>query len=45
MFTVVMLLTQSEMTLNCRVMVERYPFLNEVVGSSIPAVKSSLCLT
>jgi len=33
------------MTLNYRVIVKRYPFLNEVVGSLIPAVKSSLYLT
>ena len=35
---------QSEMTLNYRVIVEKYQFLNEVVGGSIPAVKSSLYL-
>ena len=36
---------QSEMTLNYWVIVERYPFLNEVVGGSIPAMKASLYLT
>ena len=36
---------RSEMTLNCRVTVKRYPFPNGVVGGSIPAVKFSLCLT
>jgi hypothetical protein len=34
-----------EMTLNYRVMVERYPFWNGVVGGSSPAMKSSLYLT
>jgi hypothetical protein len=33
------------MTINHRVIVERHPILNEVVGVSIPAVKSSLYLT
>ena len=33
------------MTLNYWVIVERYPFLNEVVGGLIPVVKSSLYLT
>ena len=33
------------MTLNYRVIVERYLFPNEVVGASIPTVKSSLYLT
>ena len=32
------------MILNYWVIVERYPFLNEVVGGSIPAVKSSIYL-
>jgi hypothetical protein len=32
------------MTLNYRVIVKRYPFPNEVVGGSIPDVKSSLYL-
>jgi hypothetical protein len=36
---------QSEMTLNYRVIVEKYPFPNGVVGGSIPAVNSSLYLT
>jgi hypothetical protein len=36
---------RSEMTLNYRVIVERYPFPNGVVGGSIPVVKSSLYLT
>jgi hypothetical protein len=35
----------SEMTLNYWVIVERYPFLNGVVGDSILAVDSSLILT
>ena len=30
------------MTLNYWVIVEKYPFLNEVVGDLIPTVKSSL---
>ena len=34
----------SEMTLNYWLIVERYPFLNGVVGGSISAVKSSLNL-
>ena len=34
----------SEMTLNYRVVVERHPFPNVVVGDSTPAVKFSLCL-
>jgi hypothetical protein len=34
-----------EMTLNNRVIVERYPFSNEVVGGLIYALKSSLYLT
>ena len=34
-----------KMTLNDRVIVERYLFPNEVVGGSIPAVKSSPYLT
>jgi hypothetical protein len=34
-----------EMTLNYQVMVQKYPFPNEVVGGSIPTVKSSLYLT
>ena len=34
----------SEMTLNYRVIVERYTFPNEVVGGSISDVKSSLYL-
>ena len=34
----------SEMALNYQVILERYPFSNEVVGSLIPAVKSSLYL-
>jgi hypothetical protein len=33
------------MTLNYQVIVERYPFMNEVVDSSIPDVSSSLYLT
>ena len=33
------------MTLNYRVIVERYPFPNGVVGNSIYVVKSSLYLT
>ena len=33
------------MILNHRMIVERYPFSNEVVGNSIPTVKSSLYLT
>ena len=39
------IISWSKMTLNYRVTMERYPFLNGVVGSSIPAVKSSLYLT
>ena len=35
---------RSEMTLNYWAIVGRYPILNEVVGGSIPAVKSSLYL-
>ena len=35
----------SKTTLNYRVIVERYPFVNKVVGGSIPAVKSSLYST
>jgi hypothetical protein len=35
----------SRTTLNYQGIVERYPFLNEVVGGSIPAVKSSLYST
>ena len=34
----------SEMTLDYRLIVMRYSFLNEVVGGSIPAMKSSLHL-
>ena len=34
-----------EMTLNYRVIVERYPFPNGVIGSSIPVVKTSRYLT
>ena len=37
-------LTLSEMTLNYWVIVEKYPFPNEMIGGSIPAVKSSLYL-
>ena len=33
------------MTLNCWVIVERYPFMNEAIGGSIPIVVSSLYLT
>jgi hypothetical protein len=33
------------MTLNYQVIVERYPFLNGVVGGSLPTMKSSLYLT
>ena len=33
------------MTLNHRVRVEKYPFLNGVFGGLIPALKSSLYLT
>ena len=33
---------RSEMALNYGVIVERYPFHNEVVGGSILALKSSL---
>ena len=33
------------MTLNYQVILERYPFMNGVIGSSISAVKSSLYLT
>ena len=36
---------RSEMTLNYRVLVEKYPFPNRVAGGSIPDVKSSLFLT
>ena len=32
------------MTLNYQVTVESYPFLNEIVGGSIPVMKSSLYL-
>lgn len=35
----------SAMTLNYHVILERYPFPNEVVGGSVPVVKSSLYLT
>jgi hypothetical protein len=35
----------SKMTLNYRVILERYTFSYGVVGGSIPAVKSSLYLT
>ena len=35
----------SKVTLNYQVIVERYPFLNGVVGGSILVVKSSLYLT
>ena len=34
-----------EMIINYRVIVERYPFSNGVVGGSNPVVKSSLYLT
>ena len=34
----------SKMTVNYRVIVERYPFFNEVVGNSISTLKSSLHL-
>ena len=34
-----MLRIWSEMTLNYQVIVERYPFSNEMVGSSIPHYK------
>ena len=34
----------SEMTLNYRVIVERYPSMNGMVGGSIPTVKCSLYL-
>ena len=37
-------LVRSEMTLNYHVIVERYLFLNGVVGTLIPDVKLSLCL-
>ena len=37
-------IVQSMMTLNYQVIVERYPFSNGVVGSSILVVKSSLYL-
>jgi hypothetical protein len=33
------------MTLNYRVIMERYPFPNGVVGGSVPVMKSSLYLT
>ena len=33
------------MTLNCHVIVERYPFSNGVVGGSNPAIDFSLYLT
>ena len=36
---------RSKMILNYRVIVEKYPCLNGVVGSLIPTVKSSLYLT
>ena len=36
---------RSKMTLNYRIIMERYPFPNGVVGGSIPIVKSSLYLT
>jgi hypothetical protein len=36
---------RSEMTLNYRVIVERYPFPNGVVDNLIPVLKSSLYLT
>ena len=39
------LLLGSDLTLNYRVIVEKYPFPNGVVGGSIPVVKSSLYLT
>ena len=35
----------SKITLNYHVIVERYPFMNEVVGSLIHVVQSSLYLT
>jgi hypothetical protein len=35
----------SEMTLNHRVILEKYPLPNEVDGGSIPTMKSSLYLT
>ena len=35
----------SDTTLNYRVVVERYPFPNGVVGGSIPVERSSLYLT
>ena len=38
-------LAPSEMILNYRVIVERYPFSNGVVGGLIPVVKCSLYLT
>ena len=43
----VMLMTWhwSKMSLNYRVIVERYPFLNGMVGNSIHVVKSSLYLS
>ena len=34
-----------EVTLNYMVIVDMYPFLNGVVGNSVPTVKSSLYLT
>jgi hypothetical protein len=39
------LMTWSEVALNDPVIVQRYPFLNGVVGDSTPAMKSSLYLT
>ena len=36
--------SKSEMTLNYRGIMERYPFLNGAIGGSIPMVKSSLSL-
>ena len=45
MCTFLILREGSKMTLNYRVIVERYPFPNELLGSSIIAIKSSLYLT
>ena len=42
MFTQHCFAPEIKMTLNYRVIVERYPFLNGVVGGSIDAVKFSL---
>ena len=36
---------ESAMTMNYHVIVERHPFMNGVVGNSIPAIKSSIYLT